>query len=201
MERGWPYPRNYQSAVKHVTKYQKNRLRIKLENNTVLRLKWRDGEKFADVEHYGTTIVKYHEDGRLQIFKPGYSRSTNDRINRYATKRLTGLDYGKKGPRIVLDECKPGREMKCRECHGYVWQGEETENILFQLVGGTQPNPDTGWARYYMNEEEKLHYKPCFNCGGNGRAIYGANRIEVPAYDGMFINPVTGYPSDYAQVG
>lgn len=199
--RGWGYKgKTYDEALACVRKYQKNRKTLQIANNTTLVINdddetvdvcmivdytdhdKRQMSKYIDVVYYGSVIVKYLPDGSCILPYNGRwaaSISTRDRINTYSPARV----IQHRGRMSVL---VPGRRtepkvQKCRMCHGYKWNGQEAEEILYELT------------------REWKHFKACWKCSGTGRADYGSKPLAVPYVAGMRILP-DGTPVDEGMI-
>lgn len=110
--------------------------------------------------------------------------------------------YTRRGVKYTLigNETRPLRMMKCRSCHGYVWQGDEVESLLWKMMTSPLPSwhdlsgrPAMGMrpVRTAQNPEAYRHRNPCYRCQGTGRAMYGGTHkpIGLPWKPGMLYGP------------
>lgn len=188
MSRDWYRPYNYQTAVEHVKKYQKNRTHFKMSTPSGAKLVL--GENFAEVLYYGhNPVIRWYEDGRRQILTDvGYGQIEFVRhftgMKLRTIKGFTCYDSGERTPQ---------KTIKCNQCHGYQRMPEEgAEEALFELLRNTDiPILKSNGEPYRegKTKERDLH-RSCWRCNDTGQMVIGGRRVwkhcPVPPY---FITP------------
>jgi hypothetical protein len=205
--RRWYSPFNYEEAVLHVKKYRNNQTQLAIGSPSGGVLKLIGGiEARAVVVYYGRWArpedgsVSFYEDGRIELQARAYSRgSSTSPVYHYWGRGLgaffrhyAGVDIRQRGEvgQIKIPGTTGSRIGKCRTCHGYKWQGEETENVLWELLRNK-----TEVTRHYQQHEAARHYQPCERCAGTGRAEYGKQPLwlDIPG-SYLFLDPETKAP-------